>query len=55
MLDEPLRTVREARDDVELDGIKTDIPFYRKIMANHKFAAADYDTHFLEEFLPKYE
>ena len=42
-------------DEFVVEGIKTNIPFHKKILASKKFRDADYDTHFLEEFLPKYE
>jgi acetyl-CoA carboxylase biotin carboxylase subunit len=47
--------MRQALDEYVVEGIKTNIPFQKKILASKKFRDADYDTHFLEEFLPKYE
>jgi acetyl-CoA carboxylase biotin carboxylase subunit len=47
--------MRQALDEFMVEGIKTNIPFHKKILASKKFKEADYDTHFLEEFLPKYE
>jgi acetyl-CoA carboxylase biotin carboxylase subunit len=47
--------MRQALDEFVVEGIKTNIPFHKKIMASKKFKEGDYDTHFLEEFLPKYE
>lgn len=47
--------MRQALDEFVVEGIKTNIPFHKKILASKKFKDADYDTHFLEEFLPKYE
>jgi acetyl-CoA carboxylase biotin carboxylase subunit len=47
--------MRQALDEFVVEGIKTNIPFHKKIMASKKFRDSDYDTHFLEEFLPKYE
>ncbi len=47
--------MRQALDEFVVEGIKTNIPFQKKILASKKFRDADYDTHFLEEFLPKYE
>ena len=47
--------MRQALDEFVVEGIKTNIPFHRKILASKKFRDSDYDTHFLEEFLPKYE
>ena len=47
--------MRQALDEFVVEGIKTNIPFHKKILASKKFRDSDYDTHFLEEFLPKYE
>ncbi len=52
---EAIAKMRQALDEFVVDGIKTNIPFHRKILASKKFRDSDYDTHFLEEFLPKYE
>lgn len=45
--------MRQALDEFVIEGIKTNIGFHKKILASKKFRDADYDTHFLEEFLPK--
>ncbi len=47
--------MRQALDEFVVEGIKTNIPFHKKILVSKKFRESDYDTHFLEEFLPKYE
>ncbi len=47
--------MRQALDEFVVEGIKTNIPFQKKILSSKKFRDGDYDTHFLEEFLPKYE
>jgi acetyl-CoA carboxylase biotin carboxylase subunit len=47
--------MRQALDEFVVEGIKTNIPVHKKIMSSKKFKDNDYDTHFLEEFLPKYE
>ncbi len=47
--------MRQALDEFVIEGIKTNIAFHKKIMLSKKFRDSDYDTHFLEEFLPKYE
>jgi acetyl-CoA carboxylase biotin carboxylase subunit len=52
---EAIAKMRQALDEYVVEGIKTNIPFHKKILASKKFRDADYDTHFLEEFLPKYE
>ncbi len=53
--DEAILKMRQALDEFVVEGIKTNIPFYKKILASKKFKDSDYDTHFLEAFLPKYE
>jgi acetyl-CoA carboxylase biotin carboxylase subunit len=52
---EAIAKMRQALDEFVVEGIKTNIAFHKKILASKKFREADYDTHFLEEFLPKYE
>jgi acetyl-CoA carboxylase, biotin carboxylase subunit len=52
---EAIGKMRQALDEFVVEGIKTNIAFHKKIMTSKKFRDADYDTHFLEEFLPKYE
>ena len=52
---EAIAKMRQALDEFVVEGIKTNIAFHKKILASKKFKDADYDTHFLEEFLPKYE
>jgi acetyl-CoA carboxylase biotin carboxylase subunit len=52
---EAITKMRQALDEFVVEGIKTNIPFHKKILASKKFRDAEYDTHFLEEFLPKYE
>lgn len=52
---EAIAKMRQALDEFVVEGIKTNIAFQKKILASKKFRDGDYDTHFLEEFLPKYE
>jgi len=47
--------MRQALDEFVVEGIKTNVSFQKKILASKKFREGDYDTHFLEEFLSKYE
>ena len=47
--------MRQALDEFVIEGIKTNITFHKKILSSKKFKDGEYDTHFLEEFLPKYE
>ncbi len=50
---EAIAKMRQALDEFVVEGIKTNIAFHKKILATRKFRESDYDTHFLEEFLPK--
>lgn len=52
---EAIAKMRQALDEFVIEGIKTNIPFHRKVISSKKFSEGTYDTHFLEEFLPKYE
>jgi acetyl-CoA carboxylase biotin carboxylase subunit len=52
---EAIAKMRQALDEFVVEGIKTNVPFHKKILASKKFSDGEYDTHFLEEFLPKYE
>jgi len=52
---EAIAKMRQALDEFVVEGIKTNIPFHKKILASKKFRDSEYDTHFLEEFLPKSE
>jgi acetyl-CoA carboxylase biotin carboxylase subunit len=47
--------MRQALDEYVVEGIRTNIPLHKRIMASKEFSAAKYDTHFLEEFLSKSE
>lgn len=47
--------MRQALDEYVVEGIKTNIPLHKQIMATDAFSHADYDTNFLEEFLSKTE
>ncbi len=47
--------MRQALDEFVVEGIKTNVPFHKKIMAEPRFRDGDYDTNFLEEFLKKSE
>ncbi|MBM3705778.1 MAG: acetyl-CoA carboxylase biotin carboxylase subunit, partial [Actinobacteria bacterium] len=46
---EALDRSKRALDEFDIKGIKTTIPFYKKIISNEKFRAADIHTHFIEE------
>ncbi len=47
--------MRQALDEYIVEGIKTNIPMHKKILASDAFLTAEYDTNFLEEFLAKSE
>lgn len=47
--------MRQALDEYVIEGIRTNIPLHRRVLASEAFATADYDTNFLEEFLSKTE
>jgi acetyl-CoA carboxylase biotin carboxylase subunit len=51
--EEAIAKMRQALDEFRVEGIKTNIPFHRRIMDSELFRSSDYDTHFLEVFLPK--
>ncbi len=48
---EALATCRRALDEIVVEGIKTTIPFQKKIIANKDFAEGKYDTGFVERFM----
>lgn len=47
--------MRQALDEFVVEGIHTNLPTLRRILDSRKFLEGDFDTHFLEEFLPRYE
>jgi len=53
--DEAIAKMRQALDEFVVEGIKTNVSFHKKIMANQQFREARYDTNFLEEFLAQSE
>jgi acetyl-CoA carboxylase biotin carboxylase subunit len=50
---EAIAKMRQALDEFVIEGINTNIPFQRRILASERFKSGDYDTHFLEEFVVK--
>ncbi|GAG74596.1 unnamed protein product, partial [marine sediment metagenome] len=44
------RSIR-ALDEFRIEGIKTTIPFYKKIIKNKNFISGNIHTHFIEEEL----
>ncbi|MCM0605242.1 MAG: acetyl-CoA carboxylase biotin carboxylase subunit [Xanthomonadaceae bacterium] len=52
---EAIAKMRQALDEFVIEGIKSNLDLHRQIMRSKLFKEGDFDTHFLEEFLPKYE
>jgi acetyl-CoA carboxylase biotin carboxylase subunit len=50
---ETLSVMRRALAEFHISGIKTTIPFYRDLIEHRGYAAGEYDTHFVDEFLDK--
>jgi acetyl-CoA carboxylase, biotin carboxylase subunit len=48
--DSAIRRMRRALDEFVVEGVKTNLPFHRKLMAHPEFVAGRLDTHFLERF-----
>ena len=48
--DDAIAKMRQALDEFVIEGIKTNIPFHKRILASKKFKDSNYDTHFLENF-----
>jgi len=46
--EESILKMRRALDEFILEGIKTTIPFYRKVFSNPNFISGEYDTSFVE-------
>ena len=48
--DEAIRKMQRALDEFVIDGIKTTIPFHKKLMKNENFINGNYTTKFLDDF-----
>ena len=46
------RRMRRALDEFVVEGVKTNLPFHRKLVDHPDFRAGKLDTHFLERFTP---
>jgi len=44
-----LARLKSALREYKVDGIATSIPFFQVLLENPRFAAADFDTHFIDE------
>jgi biotin carboxylase len=51
--EQAIRRMRIALSEMSVEGIKTNIPFHRKIMESKRFIESDYDTHFFGRVPPK--
>lgn len=49
--DECLQRLRRAVDEFVVDGIKTTLPLFQRLIQNKDIASANYDIHWLEKFL----
>jgi len=47
--EEAIRKSNRALDEFKIEGIKTTIPFYNKIITNKNFISGNIHTHFIEE------
>jgi acetyl-CoA carboxylase, biotin carboxylase subunit len=48
--DAAIRRMRRALDEFVVEGVKTNLPFHRKLMDHTDFVEGRLDTHFLERF-----
>jgi acetyl-CoA carboxylase, biotin carboxylase subunit len=48
--EEVINKMQRVLDEFIVEGIKTTIPFYKKLFKDERFRAGDYSTKFLEEF-----
>jgi acetyl-CoA carboxylase biotin carboxylase subunit len=46
-----IRRMERALGEFQLEGIKTTIPFHKKVMRDEEFVKGNFDTHFLEKYL----
>jgi acetyl-CoA carboxylase biotin carboxylase subunit len=50
--DAAIRRMRRALDEFVVEGVKTNLPFHRRLMEHRDFLEGKLDTHFLERFAP---
>jgi acetyl-CoA carboxylase biotin carboxylase subunit len=48
--EEAISRMHRALDEFVIEGIKTTIPFHKKLMKNEKFQSGIFDTNFIETF-----
>ena len=51
--DQALRKLRRALDEFIVEGIPTTIDFYKKVVDHEVFIAGEYDTSFVDRYLPE--
>jgi len=51
--DEALRKLRRALDEFIVEGIPTTIDFYKQVLDHEVFVSGEYDTSFVERYLPE--
>lgn len=45
-----INIMKRALSEFEVEGIKTNIPFHKKMMENKDFISNNYDTKYLENY-----
>jgi len=48
--DEAIRRMKRALDEFIVEGIKTTLPFHKKLMDDENFISGNFDTKFIETF-----
>ena len=48
--EECIKKMQRALDEFVIEGIKTTIPFHKKLMENEKFRSGDFNTGFMNTF-----
>jgi acetyl-CoA carboxylase biotin carboxylase subunit len=46
-----MHRMRRALNEYVIEGIKTNLPFLRRVLANERFQAGKYDTRLVEQIL----
>ena len=49
-----IKRMQRALDELQIEGIKVTVPFYKKVFKDKDFIAGDIDTHFLQRLEGKY-
>jgi acetyl-CoA carboxylase biotin carboxylase subunit len=48
--EEAINKMKRALDEFLIEGVKTTIPFHRKLMDHPEYKSGNYDTSFMESF-----